>query len=165
MNISRGLTHILSVVVASAALSAVPGPPVSASTAAPPSGHARHLDVDTDGDGLGDTVDGCPTVASANPTGCPTASRTVQLTWLDGKQRLQARVDSPVAGCRSGARVVLWRVRAGGSTRLGSRDASFRGRVRFAAPRRARYYVTVPPSYSPGTAECAGATSRKVSAR
>ncbi len=32
---------------------------------------ARTVAVDSDGDGLDDLIDGCPTVASGNPTGCP----------------------------------------------------------------------------------------------
>ncbi|MDR7251744.1 hypothetical protein J2X46_000716 [Nocardioides sp. BE266] len=129
----------------------------TASSAAPAS-----LLVDTDGDGLDDSLDGCPTVASGNPTGCPTASRRVSLTWLAGKHRLEARVTSPVEACASRARIKLFLDRRSGPDKLLSSDASFRGRHRFKVPGGARYYVKVSASYSPGLAECATTTSRTV---
>ena len=117
---------------------------------------------DTDGDGLDDLVDGCPTVASGNPTGCPSAWRKVSLRWLEGPHRLQAHVTSPVAACAARTRIKLFLDRAGRADRLLSSDASFRGRRRFAVPRGARYYVMVSPSYSSGVAECGRAVSRTV---
>ena len=143
------------VVVIAATLLASP----AEALAAPASSSA---DVDSDGDGLLDTVDGCPTVASGNPTGCPSASRRARLRWLDGANRLRAIVTSPVAACESGARIKLWRVRPHGDTKLLAVDATARGRYRFKVPRRARYYVTVSPSYASGQAECGRAVSRTV---
>jgi hypothetical protein len=118
---------------------------------------------DTDGDGLDDSVDGCPTVASANPTGCPSASRRVSLAWLAGKQRLQVRVTSPVDGCASRARIALWRVRPNNDDKVLGDDVSVSGRLRVKVARGATYYVTVSPSYRSGVAECGQAVSRKVS--
>lgn len=129
--------------------------------AALPLTHAA-ADVDTDGDGLADSGDGCPTLASPNPTGCPTAARRAALKWLDGKRRLQADITSPVTSCSARARIVLWRVRPGRDARVTAVTASARGRHRFAVRRGARYYVSVSPSYSPGEAECARAISRTV---
>jgi hypothetical protein len=117
---------------------------------------------DSDGDGLDDLVDGCPTVASANPTGCPSATRTARLRWLEGRDRLEARVLSPEQTCASRARVSLWRVRRGADVKVEGANASYAGRQRFRAVRRATYYVTVSASYSSGRAECLGAVSRKV---
>ncbi len=117
---------------------------------------------DGDGDGLDDALDGCPTVASANPTGCPTAERRARLRWRDGAGRLEARITSPVAACSARARVKLWRVGAGADVRVASETASSQGRQRFRVPRGARYYVTVSPTYASGQAECAKAVSRTV---
>lgn len=119
-------------------------------------------DVDTDGDGLPDAGDGCPTVASTNPTGCPTAARTVELTYHPGRNRLQARVTSPVRACASHARISLWRVRPQRDVKLLGVEATSRGRYRFRVPRGPTYYVTVSASYSSGVAECTGAASGKV---
>jgi hypothetical protein len=117
---------------------------------------------DTDGDGLDDSLDGCPTVASGTPTGCPSASRRARLRWLEGKQRLAATITSTVTSCASRARIKLWRVDPQRDTRLLAVDASRGGRYRFRVPRGATYYVTVSPSYRPGEAECGQAVSRKV---
>ena len=117
---------------------------------------------DTDGDGLDDLADGCPTVASGNPTGCPSASRSVSLKWLAGKQRLQVQVTSPVAACAQRARIALWRVRPNRDVKVLGDTASHRGRLRAKVARGATYYVTVSPSYSTGVAECGKAESRKV---
>ncbi len=133
-----------------------PSGPEEASAATPASR------VDTDGDGLDDAVDGCPAVASGNPTGCPTAARAVSLRWLAGARRLQARVTSPVDACAARARIKLFLDRRGGPDKLLASDASSRGRQRFRVPRGARYYVKVSASYSPGVAECATAVSRTV---
>ena len=119
-------------------------------------------DVDSDGDGLPDSLDGCPTVASGNPTGCPTASRKAALRWLDDRFRLQARITSPVDACVVRARISLWRVRPGSDLKLGSEEASFRGRVAFKVRTGHRYYVTLAPSYASGRAECDRAVSRTV---
>jgi hypothetical protein len=117
---------------------------------------------DTDGDGLDDALDGCPGVASGNPTGCPTAWRAVSLRWLAGPQRLEAQVRSPVDACATRARIKLFLDRASGPDKLLASDASFRGRHRFRVAGAARYYVKVSASYSPGVAECGTATSRRV---
>ena len=145
----------LFVVVLAATLLVTPGEAVAARVASP-------AGIDTDGDGLLDTVDGCPTVASSTPTGCPSASRWAKLRWLDGRNRLQASIVSSVEACRSGARIKLWRVGAARDTKLLAVDATSRGRHRFKVARRATYYVTVSPSYVPGLAECGKAISREV---
>jgi hypothetical protein len=134
-------------------------------SAAPPFSGTRASATDTDGDGLDDVTDGCPTVASANPTGCPSASRTARLKRVKDTLRLQAEVTSPVTACSSRARIKLWLDRPDRTDKLLAVDASFRGRHRFTVSRGATYYVTVSPSYSPGQAECGGATSRKVRIR
>jgi hypothetical protein len=131
------------------------------STVLPADGAAMAYDVDSDGDGLADSLDGCPTVASGNPTGCPTAARNASLRWLDGRNRLQARISSPVDACVVRARISLWRADPRGDVKLGSVQASFRGRYGFKV-RPARYYVTLAPSYASGKAECDRATSRTV---
>ena len=119
-------------------------------------------DADTDGDGGPASGAGCPTVAASNPTGCPTVSRKASLRWLAGKHRLQLRVTSEVSACSSRARFVLWRVRPNADFKQLGGNVSYAGRARLKVPRRARYYVTVAPSYSPGVAECAKATTRTV---
>ena len=157
--VPRFLVLFLALVTVAALLALVPA--VAAPAVAPASWAVR---VDTDGDGLDDAVDGCPTVASANPTGCPSASRDVSLRWLAGKQRLQVRVTSPVAGCVRRARVALWRVRPHRDYKVLGDNVSYNGRLRAKVARGATYYVTVSPSYSTGVAECGKAESRKVRA-
>lgn len=174
MNGSRVLADLLprtvALVIAAATLLVVPA--ASGSSYAAPE-HCSATDVrtcavdgardgDTDGDGLLDSGDGCPTVASSNPTGCPTASRKVSLKWAKAKKRLETRITSPVKACSSRARVVLWRVRPQRDVKVVGVTATASGRYRFKVRQGARYYVTVPPSYSSGVAECARATSRKV---
>ena len=117
---------------------------------------------DTDGDGLDDASDGCPAVASSNPTGCPTVPRSARLRYLAGKNALQAQVVSSASACSSRSRIKLWRAGARGDVRLQVETSSSSGRKRFRVPRGARYYVTVSSSYAPGIAECAEATSRTV---
>ena len=156
--LARFLARFLALVTAAAVLLVVPV--TTATAGAVP---ARSVvGVDSDGDGLDDSVDGCPSVASANPTGCPSASRSVSLRWLAGKQRLQVRVTSPVRGCASRARVALWRVRSRKDDKVLGDTVSFSGRLRAKVARGATYYVTVSLSYRAGVAECGQATSRRV---
>ncbi|MCW2737265.1 MAG: hypothetical protein JWN97_1909 [Nocardioides sp.] len=153
----RGAAVLLAASVSTATTGALPVPHAAAVVSVVVAG-----DGDTDGDGLPDTGDGCPTVASTNPTGCPTAPRRAALTWLGGAARLQVQVTSPVTSCAARARLVLWRVRADRDVKLAGVIASRHGRHRFRVPRGATYYVTVAPSYSSGEAECAKAVSRRV---
>ena len=124
--------------------------------------HTRAVDVDSDGDGVPDAGDGCPTVPSSTPTGCPSAARKASLRWLGGTHRLQVRVTSEVSACSSRARIVLWRVRRNHDFKQLGATVSYSGRARFRVPRGASYYVTVAPSYAAGVAECGRATSRTV---
>lgn len=117
---------------------------------------------DTDGDGIDDTVDGCPSVASTNPTGCPTVKRSARLRYLAGKNLLEARILSSETACSSRSRIKLWRVTPGDDVRARVETSTFTGRKRFRVPRGASYYVTVSSSYAPGIAECAEATSPSV---
>lgn len=139
-------------------LSVVGAPPTSATAYASTAATAT----DTDGDGVPDASDGCPAVPAGNPTGCPTVSRKASLAWLGGKQRLQVRITSAETACVARARIVVWRVRPDRDVKVTGANVSFAGRARFKVPRRASYYVSVSPSYSPGVAECGRATSRAV---
>ena len=139
----------------------VPAYAAAPASASPTTAAARLL-VDSDGDGLDDTRDGCPTVAASTSTGCPSASRSVSLRWLAGKQRLQVQVGSPVAGCAQRARIALFRVRPNQDYKVVGGSVSFSGRLRIKVARGATYYVTVPTSYASGVAECGVARSRKV---
>ncbi len=165
MHPTRPISRILAVSIGTALLVA---PGVSDAARAPaPAAVARSCSsacVDTDGDGLDDSVDGCPTVASANPTGCPSASRSVSLKWLSARQRLETRVTSPVGACAHRARIALWRVRPNRDYKVFGGSVSFSGRLRIKVSRGPSYYVTVSPSYSSGVAECDKAVSRKVQA-
>jgi hypothetical protein len=134
--------------------------PASATAQSSPAAAAAATD--SDGDGVPDTSDGCPAVPAGNPTGCPTVSRKASLTWLEGKQRLQVRITSAETTCVARARIVVWRVRPDRDVKVAGANVSFSGRARFKVARRASYYVSVSPSYSPGVAECGRATSRTV---
>ena len=119
--------------------------------------------VDTDGDGIDDAIDGCPTVPAGTATGCPDASRTVRLQWQTGRGRLLARVTSGVDACVSRARIRLFRDRPGRSDELvATDDATSRGRGTFRVAGGARYYALVATSYASGVAECGRAVSRTV---
>lgn len=155
----------LSLLTAAAALVAVPTTPASAEASAearPVASTVRIAAGDSDGDGIDDATDGCPTVAGATATGCPSATRRARLRYLADKNLLQARVSSPVTACSARARVKLWRVTRRGDVRLQEENTSFSGKRRFRVPRGAVYYVTVSTSYSSGVAECAQAVSRSV---
>ena len=152
----RGPALLLAVVLVAAALA---GPAEARSTA---SFDVRASVADTDGDGLDDASDGCPTVASSNPTGCPTVRRSARLRYLSGKNLLQAQIVSPATACSSRSRIKLWRAMSSGDVRVRVETSSFSGRKRFTVRRGAGYYVTVSSSYAPGIAECAEATSRTV---
>ncbi len=157
LTLAREATLLLAVSLSTTATGALPTPHAVAAAAA-----ALRAEVDTDGDGLDDTRDGCPTVASPNPTGCPTAARKAALTYLVGTSRLRVVVSSPVRSCSSHARISLWRARPGQDVKVLGDDTTSRGRATMRVPRGATYYVTVSPSYSSGIAECDRATSRKV---
>ncbi|MBL0748861.1 hypothetical protein [Nocardioides baculatus] len=164
------IARALALAVAAALLPAayVVAPPVTASAAQPTTepttlpATLRTALVDTDGDGLDDTRDGCPTVAASTSTGCPVASRKVALKWLAGKQRLQVQVSSPVGPCAQRARIALFRVRPNKDFKVFGGSTSFGGRLRVKVARGATYYATVPLSYSSGVAECGKAESRRV---
>jgi hypothetical protein len=141
----------------------VPAHAASASALVSAAATSRLL-TDTDGDGLDDTRDGCATVAAATSTGCPLRPRSVSLTWLAGKQRLQVQVRSPEAACAQRARVAVFRVRRHHDYKVLGGSVSFSGRLQVKVARGATYYVTVPTSYASGVAECGTATSRKVAA-
>jgi hypothetical protein len=160
MHSSRSVSRLLALATGAALLAL--GPVVADAPAVADAPGAAVLRVDTDGDGLDDAFDACPTVASPNPTGCPSASRSVSLAWLAGKQRLRVRVTSPVGACASRARIALWRVRPNRDYKVFGGNVSFAGRLRLKVARGATYYVTVPPSYSSGVAECGQAVSRRV---
>ena len=151
------LLPALALAAAALTVPGIPQPPAEATASC-----VAGCDVDTDGDGLPDLGDGCPTVASTNPTGCPTATREAALKWREARFRIQAKITSPVRSCASRARINLWRVRPNGDVKVLQATATSRGRYRFTVSRGQRYYVTVSPSYSPGEAECAKAVSRKV---
>lgn len=164
MHFSRLISRILTVSIG-AALLVAPGISEASRAPAPADAVARSCSnacIDTDGDGLDDTIDGCPTVAAGTSTGCPPASRRVSLTWLAGKQRLQVQVSSPVARCSQRARIALFRVRPHRDYKVIGDSVSFNGRLRLKVARGSTYYVTVPTSYASGVAECDKAVSRTV---
>ncbi|WP_179619764.1 hypothetical protein [Nocardioides cavernae] len=158
MSWSRLLGRILALVLSTTGALVAPGAATSSGATDAPVLSA----VDTDGDGLDDSIDGCPTVASGTATGCPTVWRTVSLRWLAGKERLEARVSSPAGACVARARIKLFLDRPGRSDKLLASDASSQGRRRFSVPGGARYYAMVTPTYSTGVAECGKAVSRTV---
>ncbi|MCK9825384.1 thrombospondin type 3 repeat-containing protein [Nocardioides cavernae] len=117
-------------------------------------------DLDTDGDALADTVDGCPGTAAATTSGCPSVGRKAALHFRKKKRRLTFVVRSDAPGCRAGAEASLWRVKRGKDTRLLVAETDASGRYRAKAPRRAgRYYLRIASSYAAGQAECGAARS------
>ena len=160
---SAFLARTAALLVAAATLLVAPvGTGSSYAVLAPCAALACAADGDADGDGLPDSVDGCPTVASGNPTGCPSAARRASLSWSTSDRRLQARITSPEPSCSARARIVLWRVRPTQDVKVAAASAAYSGRRRFTVSRGASYYVTVSPSYVTGVAECGRATSRTV---
>lgn len=164
MDRSRLVARLRAAVIATATLLAVPLSLDTSYAAAEPCAETQtcRSDIDSDGDGVPDASDGCPTVFSTTPTGCPTASREASLTWVASAQRLEVRVTSPVLACSRRARIVLWRVRPNRDFKVLGVSATSSGRYRFTVQRGARYYATVSPSYASGKAECGKATSRTV---
>lgn len=152
----------LSLLIGAATLVALPATPAPAEARPATSLDLRIASGDADGDGIDDATDGCPTVASTNATGCPTAARSARLRYLPSTGKLQARIISPVTACSAKARVKLWWVTPTGDVRVREENATFSGRRQFRVPGGASYFVTVSSSYSSGVAECAQAVSRTV---
>ncbi len=117
---------------------------------------------DWDGDGVGNPCDATPGIAPTTPgctVGC-TYERTVGLRHVVRKRRLVGKVESAVIGCRSGVSVTIWRKRSGTDRKLVVVTTRATGKFRTKAPRKAgRYYATVG---SPDQPLCSSATSRTV---
>ena len=117
---------------------------------------------DWDGDGVGNPCDATPGIAPTTPgctVGC-TYERTVGLRHVVRKRRLVGKVASAADGCRSGVSVTIWRKRSGADRKLVVVTTRATGKFRTKAPRKAgRYYATVG---SPDQPLCSSATSRTV---
>ena len=130
----------------------------TATATATSAGSSLRSEADTDADGLADSVDGCPTAASANPTGCPTAQREVRLRRVKGL-RMQARVISNEPDCVARTRIKIYRVRTNRDFKVTAVDAAWSGKRRFSVERGGTYYAVAASSYASGKAECARAAS------
>lgn len=117
---------------------------------------------DWDGDGVGNPCDATPGIAPTTPgctVGC-TYERTVGLQHVAKKRRLVGKVESAADGCRAGVSVTIWRKRSGADRKLVVVTTRATGTFRTKAPRKAgRYYATVG---SPDQPLCSSATSRTV---
>ena len=146
---------------------------------------------DSDGDGIEEKSDNCPTVANADqsdwdadgvgtvcdttpgtaptPPTTPTCTsgcayvRTVGLRHAVRKHRLVGTVESVAVGCRSEVPVTIWRKRSGSDRKLVVLTTRSTGKFRTRAPRRpGRYYATVGSDAEP---LCATGASRVVRIR
>jgi hypothetical protein len=125
-------------------------------------------DCDSDGDGVPQYADNCPTVANADQTDwdgdrignlCDGTPGTAPAPPTS-PTRFVGTVDSVAAGCKSGVDVTIWRTRSGDDRKLVVVTTRATGKFRTKAPRKAgRYYATVG---SPTQPLCGDASSRVV---
>lgn len=148
---------------------------------------------DSDGDGIEEKVDNCPTVANADQTdwdgdrvgnacdvtpgaaptppgtGTPTCTtgcayvRTVGLRHQMRRHRLVGKVESAAVGCRREIPVTIWRTRPGADRKLVVLTTRRTGKFRTKAPRKAGRYYA--SVGSPAEPLCGNDTSRVVRVR
>jgi subtilisin-like proprotein convertase family protein len=116
-------------------------------------------DCDADEDGVLLSGDSCPRMWAPTGSGCPSAARAVTAKSLHGK--LRGALSSPVAGCKAGRAVSIFRVRPGADRRVGTATTRADGSWRLArAKKKGRYYATSPRVVVPDAAECPAVKSR-----
>jgi subtilisin-like proprotein convertase family protein len=114
---------------------------------------------DLDSDGVEDHADQCLDLTARTATGCPVTSRSMSARVKAGKFR--GALSSPVAGCKAGRPVSVFRVRAGADARVGTATTRSDGSWRLGrAKKKGRYYASSPRVVVPDAAECPAVTSR-----
>ena len=114
---------------------------------------------DWDGDGVGNACDATPGIAPTTPgctVGC-TYESTVGLRHRP-ERRLVGKVESAAVGCRAGVEVTIWRKRSGATASWWWSPPGRPGRSAPGAPRAGRYYATRRVARPP---LCGNATSRR----
>jgi hypothetical protein len=108
---------------------------------------------DFDGDGVEDHSDSCLQISARTTSGCPVTTRTLTAKYKLGK--FKGALSSPVASCKAGRAVTIWKVRSGADRRVGTATTRSDGLYKLARAKRAgRYYATSPRAVVVGVAEC-----------
>jgi len=119
---------------------------------------------DFDQDGVEDHLDQCRDVTARTATGCPVTARSVAASYQHG--RFRGALSSPVAGCKAGRAVSVFRVRSGADRRVGTTTTRGDGSWRIARPKKhGRYYATSAGVAVPDRAECPAVQSRTIRIR
>jgi hypothetical protein len=114
---------------------------------------------DFDADGVEDHVDSCLGLVGRTASGCPVAARKVTASHRGGK--VTGRLSSPVAACKAGRDVAVWKVRRGPDRKVRTTRTRVDGSFRLARVKPAgRYYATAPRVVVPDAAECRAVKSR-----
>lgn len=117
-----------------------------------------YVTCDFDSDGVEDHKDSCRGITAATATGCPLTTRTLTSTYSSGK--FKGRVSSPVAGCKAGRPVTIWKSVTGPDRKIGTATSRSDGTYGLSRTRRVgRYYATTPLSVVANQAQCPAARS------
>jgi hypothetical protein len=114
---------------------------------------------DFDSDGVEDHRDQCRDLTGRTVTGCPVATRTVTAKYRSKKFR--GALSSPVAACKAGRAVTVFKVRRGADARVGTATTRADGTYKLKrAKKKGRYYATSARVLVPDRAECPAVSSR-----
>lgn len=118
----------------------------------------RYKSCDFDSDGVEDHADSCLGVTAHTATGCPLTTRAVTAKYKHGA--FKGLLSSPVAGCKSGQSVTIWKVRSGADKVVGSTTTRSDGSYKLKRGKHAgKYYATSPRVAVTDVAECPAAQS------
>jgi subtilisin family serine protease len=115
---------------------------------------------DTDGDGIADASDACPTTAGGGSAdGCPQIARTITLAY--GAGRFSGSISAPgVSACAAKRTVTLWNSVPGPDIKKATTKSLADGSFSIACtPSPGAYYAKANPATITGVADCLLATS------
>ena len=115
---------------------------------------------DTDGDGVPDASDSCPTTAGGgSANGCPSIARTVTLAYSAG--RFSGSISAPaLSACASNRTVTIWNSVPGPDVKKATTKTLADGSFSIAyTPSPGNYYAKANPATLAGIADCQLATS------